>query len=307
MKKPKKQKNDGKQLEKIVDLLCKQLSRGATVSKNIYKTGRISKTRRQIDTWIEGKIGPCPVSICVDAKDYSEPVDVNVVSAMVTNLEDFGANLGAIVCPKGFTEGAKNLADQKGIQLLVPYSPDLENELAKILVPVRWVTCEIANVQFQISHRTAGPAELPMDLSKLRVKVGTKFINLKQLTLHAWNTKQIEQRPGTQIVEFNAMTLINIDEPSKVHYFEISIRVKVVEKFQLALLPASGFKNARDGKQTMNLNIDTADIETWPIFDSFEDLDKAADSLENPHAGVKKLEMRPEYQVDLEGIEFDLS
>lgn len=298
----KRKKNNGKALEKLVESLCTQFSKDAKVQHNVFRTGKITGTRRQIDVLIEGIVGPCPVTICIDAKDYKSAVDVNEVSALATNLEDIGGNIGVIVCPKGFTSGAQKMALQKGIQLLVPISNGIESICAQPLIPIRCIISYLDKVAFKFTHRVNGPAELPIDLSYLRVKVGDKNLNLKQLALHSWNTGEINPSAGTYVVQLNAMTVQDVREPSRVQYFEIELKVSVKDNFYLGVLPISGFQHVGSKKKTINLDINAQRIEKeWTKFSTLEEMEEEARKIDlSPD--VKNILIKPFFTVDLTDI-----
>src|SRR5579871_1506450 len=133
-------KDKGDLLESIVSKLCRGIEH-AIVTKNAKIIGR-SGSSRQIDTLIDGKLGAFPVKILVDSKNYATAVDIKDVDSMVGMVLDTGANLGVIVCPSGFTDGAKKRADSSGLQLYEIYDEALGN--SKLFIPIRYVEAKIA-------------------------------------------------------------------------------------------------------------------------------------------------------------------
>ena len=88
----------------------KQLAPKADVIHNAKLPGRQSKTQRQIDVLVRQKVGQFEMLIILDCKDYARRVDVKGVEAFYGLISDVGAQRGALVCPKGFSQSAKTRA-----------------------------------------------------------------------------------------------------------------------------------------------------------------------------------------------------
>jgi hypothetical protein len=101
-------KQKGDLLEAIVSQLCSGIENAKTES-NCKVVGR-SGTQRQIDVLITGTVGAFEVKILVDSKNYTAPVDIKDVDSLIGMVGDVGAHLGVIVCPSGYTDGAKKRA-----------------------------------------------------------------------------------------------------------------------------------------------------------------------------------------------------
>ena len=88
-------KQKGDLLESVVSKLCSGI-KNAKVTKDAKITGQKSKSERQIDVLIEGKVGAITVKIVVEAKNYAEPVGIEKIEALKAKLDDVGANMGAM-------------------------------------------------------------------------------------------------------------------------------------------------------------------------------------------------------------------
>lgn len=295
-------KEKGDLLEKVIEQLCSGI-KGATVTRNAKILGKQSKTEREIDVLIEGRIGAFDVRIAIEAKNYSDPVGVEKVESLTTKLMDIGANLGIMVCPLGFYEPAKNLAFANGIKLFEVYDPTLGN--SKLFIPLRYVEPVIKSFAFGIRHRTAGSFEITQDISRWRFHIGNKLLNPKQLVLFAWNNDMIPHEAGQHTADFNAVTISDVQEPSKLQYCEACIKIDVVEKYFLKLFPASFLKNLEDQREHFNLGIDIYSRDEdmlqhdWKQFESMEEMNKAAE-IDNQPAGVRELLVRPDYSLDID-------
>lgn len=109
-----------KQLESLVADIQRQLAPDATVTHDAKLVGVLSETERQIDVLVEQNVGQYSMRIVIDCKDYVRPIDVKGVEEFHGLMNDVCAQKGALVCPRGFTEAAKQRAAKLQIAL---YSP----------------------------------------------------------------------------------------------------------------------------------------------------------------------------------------
>jgi hypothetical protein len=295
-------KEKGDLLEDILEQMCSNI-RNAKITRNAKILGKKSNTERDVDILVEGSVGAFEVKIAVESKNYAEPVGIEKIESFKAKLEDIGVELGVMICPTGFTEPAQQRARFDGIQLFEVYDPKLGN--SSLFIPLRYVEPAIKVFAFQVQHRVIGPFSMPQDVSRWRFHVGDRRLNSKQLITHAWNIGTLPQVAGTHLVNFNAMTISDVQQPECVQYCELTATVDVVENYYLSLLPASYFKNVGNGKENFNLPIRVFSSEVdmlkngWKKFDSLEAMNKAAE-IENQPSGVRSLLIRPGYSMDLD-------
>lgn len=294
-------KQKGNLLEDIVEHLCSGI-KGAKVSKNAEILGTRSGNKREIDVLIKGQVGMFPVSVIVEAKNYNKPVGIEKVESLKSKLDDVGGDLGVIVCPKGFTKAARNLATSNGIKLFEVVDPKLGNN--KLFIPLRCIMPNMTGYSFKVVHRTIGEFSISQDISRWRFHIGNDLLNSQQLVTHAWNTGMIPQEAGDHTAIFNAMTMSDAEDPKYLQYCEIEVHIKVIEKFYLKLIPASFLRDSMTDKTHFNLDIHLAsrdaDMEKagWKEFASFEEMDKAAEIKDQPD-GIEGLIIRPSYQLSI--------
>ena len=125
-----------REFEILVTNIQAQLTPDAQVEHNVKILGKISKKQRQIDCLVRQNIGQYEILIALECRDKKSAVDVNGVGAFQEVLEDIGANKGAMVCPAGFTDGAKNVAKHHQIDLYSPIDTDPHKWQARITIPV---------------------------------------------------------------------------------------------------------------------------------------------------------------------------
>ena len=109
--------NKSKRFEKLVAKIQSDFSKNAEVKHDEKVIGRITKSERQIDVSVRFKSGQFDVFVAIECKDWNVPIDSPEIESFIQKMDDIGADRGAMVAANGFTEGSKNLAKNKRIQL----------------------------------------------------------------------------------------------------------------------------------------------------------------------------------------------
>jgi hypothetical protein len=146
--------SDSRELEILVAKIQAQLAPDAEVIHNAKLQGKHSGTSRQIDVLVRQKIGQYEMLIVLDCKDYAKPVDVKGVEEFYGLLKDVGANKGALVCPKGFTEAAKTRAAGWQIDLYSPVDTDPHKWQVRVAIPI---VCDFRRAAISFGIMTSAP------------------------------------------------------------------------------------------------------------------------------------------------------
>lgn len=293
-------KEKGDLLEKIVGQLCSGIKNAKTES-NVKLVGK-SGVSRQIDTLISGKIGAFEVRILVDSKNHSIPIDIKDVESMAGMATDVGANLGVIVCPSGFTEGARKRAKGAGVQLYEIYDQSLGN--TSLFIPLRYVEARIDKYNFSFSSTSAaGPFSLPVDSSRWIFHIDDKILKPDQVPLYIWNKELVSQEKGEHAVTIGAVKITDTKDKNKVQYCDLTVGLVIIEDYYLKLFPASFLRKSGEvGKEHFDLRIDIYSKREdmlkngWAHFESFEEMNKVAD-IENQPPGVRELLIKNYYSI----------
>lgn len=273
-------KEKGDLLEKIVEKLCAGFE-NSKVTRDAKLKGK-SGVDRQIDVLIEATHKSFDIKIIVEAKNYSTKVDIGVVDGLKTKLSDVGGNLGVIVCPLGFTEGAMKAAELHDIQLFQVFDHELRNTTQ--FVPLRYVVPAIKSFALGIQHSASGGGrfELPTDITKWRFDIKGKILDKDDLIMYAWNHEMFPQEEGNQIADFGIVKISTADNLAKFYYLELKVNIIVVADYYLKLFPASFMKNVVSGKGNHRLAIDAYSKKEdmikngWKHFDTREAMNEAA-------------------------------
>lgn len=91
---------------------------------------------RQIDVLLSGTVGPFEVKTIVECKDYNKNIDVTVIDALFSKLQDVNAQKAVLVARKGFTGGARKKAKRLGISLCTIHSIEHEKWKFEVEIPI---------------------------------------------------------------------------------------------------------------------------------------------------------------------------
>lgn len=298
IKKTTKQKGD--LLEEIVEKLCSDLD-NSKVERNVKVKGK-SGTIRQIDVLIRATQKAFDIKIIVEAKNYTKKVGIEQVESLRTKLMDVGGNLGVIVCPLGFTEGAVNSATLNDIQLFQIFDHKLGNTTQ--FIPIRYIMPEIKGYSFSIKSGSSGGGtfQLPTNVSKWRVNIKNEILDPEGLVKYAWNNNMLPQREGDHVADFGVVKISNVDDLNKFYYLELSVYITVMSDYYLKLFPASFMKNIKSGKGNHKLYIDHYSKKEdmikngWKHFNTKEEMEKLA-VVYDTSKDVKFLTMTGEYTI----------
>jgi hypothetical protein len=295
-------KQKGDLLEEIVEKLCSDFD-NSKVERNVKILGK-SGTERQIDVLIQAKQNSFDIKIIVEAKNYSNKVGIEKVEALRTKLTDVGGNLGIIVCPLGFTEGAINAANLHDIQLFQVFDHKLGNTTQ--FIPLRYVIPVMKSYSLDIHGGASGGGtfEIPTDIRKWRVYIKNEIFSPEELAIYAWNSNMFPQKEGKQIADFGVVKISTIEDLKKFYYLELKMHVIVIADYYLKLFPVSFMKNIKSGKGNHQLFIDAYSKKEdmikngWKYFSTKEAMNEAAIPYET--SDIKQLSITNEYTIEQE-------
>jgi restriction endonuclease len=108
----------GRALEQLVAELERVLGpTDVVIQSPEYIVGRNTGQRREVDVSLRTKIGSSDLFVMIECRDRGGKQSATWIEQIVSKQEDVGANKAVAVCPAGFTRGARQLAEAKGIDL----------------------------------------------------------------------------------------------------------------------------------------------------------------------------------------------
>ena len=114
---------------------------------------------REIDVLIEASIGPYPIRIPVECKNWGTKVGIDLIDAFQGKLADIGLNVGGAiyVSANGYESGAVDRAKEVGIVLLDVdglTSDRLSQQLFSAATGTLFVFPSVAQMSFESTHKT---------------------------------------------------------------------------------------------------------------------------------------------------------
>lgn len=172
-------------------------------------------------------------------------------------VEDVGANKGALICNAGFTDGAKNRAKEKGIDLLRVFDTENPDIKLKIGLPSLCDLRYIETLNFFFRHCAPTPFKMPAcDPRYLEIYKQDHSFNdlLLNLLMESWNSGKLPQEVGEhknlEFIEEDAYTRVGLAFYGPV---EITARLVVNRKLFFGIIPlekVQGFANEITGSFT---------------------------------------------------------
>lgn len=144
---------DWKEYETYITRHFQKMFPDTSITHDVRREGLLSKTKRQIDILIEGKIAGFDLTIIVDCKFFNKKVDVKEVESFLSFLQDLKASKGVLITNNGYSKAALNRAtyDTQDIELRIIDFSDLDkfqsfmalpyskSECAIVSAPIGWV------------------------------------------------------------------------------------------------------------------------------------------------------------------------
>jgi len=251
--------SDSRDLELLVTRIQQQLAPQAEVLHDVKLDGRDSKTKRQIDVLVRERIGQYEIQIIIDCKDYKKPVDVKGVEEFVGLFQDVRAQKGVLVCPRGFTDAAKRLAEHKQIDLYSPVDTEPHKWTVRVTMPA---TCDFRNVvmSFGVRFSTPLPLKLQPDFYSSSIvfdSEGKALGKALEAASKKWNDGDLPREVGEHrnLPIFDTMT-VYIDNGYGMRVpIDMYVSTLVRRDLYFGQLPIprmSGFKDELSGKIITN-------------------------------------------------------
>jgi hypothetical protein len=246
--------NDARDLEILVAKIQQQLAPNAEVIHDARLEGRLSGRQRQIDVLVRQRIGQYEMKIVLDCKDYARPVDVKGVEEFHGLIDDVGANKGALVCPRGFTEAAKPRAAGWQIDLYSPIDTDPHKWQVKVTAPC---VCDFRSAMISFGFSCSAPKPFRLvdsffNESIIQDESGKELGIALPAAMQKWNE-------GGFPIEAGEHRELPIFEKAEVHmdngygeYIPVTLTASLIVKQQLffgnlPIAKVSGFKDELSG------------------------------------------------------------
>lgn len=260
-----------KQFEVLVANIQKELSGDSVVTHNDKILGRKSGVIRQIDVSIRGKVGQFDFLVIIDCKDYAQPVDVKDIEDFLGLIDDVGAQQGAMVSAKGYTEAARNRGVNAGVALYRVVDTDPHKWQAKVSAPL---LCDFRNAKYSLSLSVSAP--VPFRISRdhndwrLYNRDGKLLGVAPDLVRQRWNSGNLPSEVGQHgDIDFVGEPVQMENGYGQLVPVKMSVTLEVQRRLyfgRISIEKIKGFKDEKDGA------VITRGFTTGPV--DFETIEK---------------------------------
>lgn len=166
--------------EKILCRFCEQdLPDDFTITHDVKKKGGDSEALRQIDVWIEGKLGINEIIIAGEAKLQSKKVgagDLDKIVRKYLSSEVRKVSKVIFFSNAGFTKSFVKGAKKHSIEMLEPDTPKQVIQEMQSVIGV----AEVDKFRWRMSEKSKQPNKLSQDWNKIILMFGKKEITLSE-------------------------------------------------------------------------------------------------------------------------------
>lgn len=181
-------------LEKLAALIFSELEPSQRVTHNASIVGSLSRVPRQIDVLIEDPA--TGAMVVVDCKDWNKKVNVSDAGAFASLLEDVQATAGVLLCNRGFSAAARNLARAKGFALAGLHDAESRKWRLDVLIPVIWT--RLALLDLGVGAKVRLEAGDEVDTTRFRFLRNGEEVDVAGFFETAWNEGRLHLgEPGS--------------------------------------------------------------------------------------------------------------
>jgi Restriction endonuclease len=240
------QRQTWQEFEGVVERLERKFHRNAIVKRDDHLPGRKSQRMRQIDVSIKYTLGPNNILIVVECKRHSRKLGPDEIGAFISKIDDVGAQLGIIVAEKGFTKGARNLAQERGVKTYTLRDTRRESWPDKVTIKMFVESCFIRVRGWDVRHNDGSVVEWsPGATLRLFDAQTEKEMTMNDFLRKIWRSEG--RRQGEFNFEFQTFNRPTGSEESQRYRLQISFETEVRRFARDATLELLGLTDAVEG------------------------------------------------------------
>lgn len=239
-----------RRFEKLVAQVQEKLAPNALVTHNDRIKGHQSGRLRQIDISVKGKVGQYEMLIVMDCKDYKVPVDVKDAESFIGLVNDVRAHKGVMVAANGFTETAKQLGEQAGLNLYRLIDTEAHDWQTYVSMPVVCDFRGIKSYQFILNTPLAHVISQKEPRGTEQINVYDvdyqRLGNVLELLKARWNSNKLPSEVGEHRNLLLTTKSAKILHENK--YFDVTVTANIIVERKLFFgeLPLVDVKGLRD-------------------------------------------------------------
>jgi hypothetical protein len=243
---PATERHTWQEFEDLVERLERKFHRNAIVKRDDHLLGRKSQRVRQIDVSIKYALGPNNILIVVECKRHSRKLGPDTIGAFISKMDDVGAQLGIIVAEKGFTKGARNLAQERGVKTYTLRDTRRDNWPDKVTIKMFVESCFIRVRGWDIRHNDGSVVDWsPGATLRLFDAETEKELTMNDLLRKIWQSEA--RRDGEFNLEFQSFSRPPGGEEAQRYRLQVSFETEVRRFARDATLELLGLTDAVEG------------------------------------------------------------
>ena len=231
---------DDKEYEAVTADLYQALGESSGITIECYGSScRVqgkSGSWYQIDVLTSQSNGLQTVRTAIECKYWNKRVTRNVVSNLITTVEDTNIEKGVIVSKEGFTSGALALAKQRNISLVEmrePNDADWEGKIKTIHITFHMTWPEFYDVEFvQPPQLVGNSTQFKASGQDLTIKEpGKETKTLDQIVNSALSSEpSAEQTLEVRFLEGSTMHIVGFDKSAMIEAVRFKVRHHIDER-----------------------------------------------------------------------------
>lgn len=255
-----------KRFEKQVQQIHRQLApKGAKIAHDERIIGFDSKIERQVKTTIRYSVGHYDMLLIVDCKDYSDPIDVDIITSFKSLAKDVRANKAVMISASGYTAPAIEMARSAGIEARTSLDTEHSEWHSDISIPalISGIGIDSWNVRFSpvpghLFGIPSHPQQVAFPLIETIAPDGTPLGPILVLLREKWRQDESLQVPGQHA--FNLAEHVVIRDGANEFHSRIDVEIRVVRRHYFGPVGVS-LQSFREGSITNEMKTDFIDPE----------------------------------------------
>jgi hypothetical protein len=240
-----------RRFEKRIHEIHRRLApKGAKITYDDKIIGLDSKSERQVKTSIRYRLAQYDMLLIVECKDYSDPVDVDIITSFKSLAKDVRANKALMISTSGYTTAAIEMARSAGVETRTYLDTGNSEWHSDDSIPVLISGTKIDswNVRFSPvpGHRFGIPSQpqrVPFPSIETIAPDGTPLGPLLVLLREKWHQDESLQVPGEHA--FSLAEHVVIRDGADEFHSRIDAEIRVVQRHYLGPLVV-GLQSFRD-------------------------------------------------------------
>ncbi|WP_329468967.1 restriction endonuclease [Exiguobacterium sp. 9-2] len=211
---------NGTKYEKLAAIIFKILNEdnNDVVLHDLKLSGEGKNAQHQIDVVIEKKEGP-KRRVLIECKDYSETIGIDIVRNFYGVIHQIKPDKSIIITTKGYTQPAKDFANDENIQLVILKefeNQDWENKVQEIIVQIDYIMITTPKIKFLLNTNNLKEIKNKENIGESSVK------RVDATDEYFYNARKERKMSFSEVISpiINSAERVEDKETKEVHIFK---------------------------------------------------------------------------------------